>query len=413
MTQPPVQPPNAAAPANSAPADLRDTIDLIRDQVDILQVQAAEQQRPWYRQMSTLLSVIALAVSVIFSSLSVYFRQQDKLEADKEHNVSRVRQNVSDLAELQVQQGEALARAGTNAQMTANIGSAYNVKRQLLIEETESLINSSSARMTSALYVSFANQLAADARVEDAAVYFRLALDAAKTNIARSNVHRGFAMAMMIPGPQQKLVDGRNHWRAALSALARTPDDYAVFLTADNLRVWALLERSVGDARLGDSLMDSSRKVIEGIRNPTARAQMQNLLASDGPPVASTVGLPNPGSIMGDWQVRLSDGRRGTLSLAVNPINQMWSAQVSLTEGGRVVEARQGYGPPTDGNSVMLIWQGQRYSTASPVPVPTSGTMRLRRSGTGRLVGSDEVLGGVPVMIELVSAPVTPGVGSN
>lgn len=392
---------NVTLPQDPPPSDIRQTIDLIRDQVDLLQVQAAERKRPWYHQPSILMSLIALIVSVVFSSLSVYFRHQDKIEGDKEHLVSRVRENVSALADLQVQQGDEVARAGANAQMVSGIMSAFNAKRQLLIEDTESLIGASGERMTSALYVSFAYQLMGDARVDDASRYFRLALSAAKTNLARANVHRGFGLAMMIPGRQVNVAEARKHWREAIATLAEINDDYSTFLTADNLRVWALAERSLGNSAIADSLINESQKVTDKIVNTWNRNQMGNLLATDRASAPLTGDVRPAGTVMGDWQLRLSDGRQGTLSLAVNTFNQMWMAQMSITDRGKVVELRQGAAPPTDGGSMFVTWQGQRFSETSLGPVPTSGTSRFQRVDGQRFVGIDEILGGKPITIEL------------
>jgi len=76
-------------------------------------------------------------------------------------------------------------------------------------------------------------------------------------------------------------------------------------------------------------------------------------------------------------------------------------AEISITDGGKVVELRQGAAPPTDGNSVFVTWQGLRFSETSAGPVSTSGTSRFHRVDGQRFVGIDEILGGKPTTIEL------------
>jgi hypothetical protein len=398
-TEPPIEPGYAPLLPVGASLDVHGAINLLRDKVDLLQIQAAEKKRPWYRQASLLLSLFALAVSVTFSSLSILFRLQDKLDSSAATTVGRIRDDVTKLAELQIEQSDAMTRAGSNYQLLANLSSAYNTRRQLLIEETESLIKASSTQLTSALYVSFANQLAADMRIDDAAGYYGLALRRAATNLARSAVHRGYAMMLMQPGPQIKLEEGRQHWRSALSELDSIRDDNATFLIADDLRIWAFYERAAGDASRADSLIAEAQKTTARIASAYTRVQMQRLIADT---ITTLNGSSSPmvsKSVFGNWRIRFADGREGILSLSLNSYNQTWIALTTLMLEGRVVEIRQGSALPTDGSTIQFTWQSQRSLGLSTVL--GSGAVRLSRNGTGGFSGTDEPLGGAPVKIDL------------
>ena len=407
--------PDHAAPAvHTAPAasgaytpdnDLHRKLELVRDQVDQLQIQAGERKKPWYRQPSTLMSVVALAVSVTFSTLGVVFRLSDKAAADEGAKVSRIRDNLATLAQIQLEQGEAMTRAGNNPQMLAGLSSAYNVRRQMLIEDTEALIaEPRKTQLTSALLVSFAQQLASDTRVDEAIRYYELGLQAARTDVARANVHRGHAMTRMLPGPHLRLDEARGQWRLALAKLANVGGDYAAFLTADNLRAWSFGERALGNALMADSLLSEARASAQRMVNPYGRAQMLALLDADARSAATAPGVLPPAAgghpMVGDWELQFGDGRRGRMTITLNTFNQMWAAQISVMSGGRVVETRNAFGPSTDGSALVLTWQGGRAaSVPGMMPTPISGSLRLRRTGDRSLSGSDEPLGGTGVSV--------------
>src|SRR5258707_568432 len=129
------------------------TLSLLRDQVDALQVQAAERQRPWFKQPSAVLSVVALVVSLTFSLLSAYFHSADTAAASLASTAALVRANLSSLVDLQLQQQDAAARVSNDPIALAGINGAINLKRQMLIEETERLMGQLSGHATSAEYL--------------------------------------------------------------------------------------------------------------------------------------------------------------------------------------------------------------------------------------------------------------------
>src|ERR1700686_4567719 len=63
--------------------ELQSDLKLLRDRVDQLQLDAHEKDRPWYRHVSTVLSVLALLVSLITFVLGQHFEkkraEQDQL----------------------------------------------------------------------------------------------------------------------------------------------------------------------------------------------------------------------------------------------------------------------------------------------------------------------------------------------
>ena len=96
--------PNESSPAEVAP--LAQSVRLLRDQVDALQIAAAEKKTPWYRQMPSLAGLVALLLSI---TTAVYSGVQGRKQ-DVQKKRESLRGIVSSLIELQGEQQAKLDR---------------------------------------------------------------------------------------------------------------------------------------------------------------------------------------------------------------------------------------------------------------------------------------------------------------
>jgi hypothetical protein len=84
------------APSTSS-ADFQRRLDLLRDQVDALQVLNSEKKRPWYKNPSTLISIAALTVSTLLGINSLFQKSADELNAKR----AQLRDLMSRLLDLE------------------------------------------------------------------------------------------------------------------------------------------------------------------------------------------------------------------------------------------------------------------------------------------------------------------------
>jgi hypothetical protein len=82
--------------SNAQTADIERRMTLIRDQLDSLQVTVSEKKKPWYRNSSTILSLLALAISTAFGVNAIY----DKLIADRYAKREQIRDFMSRMLDL-------------------------------------------------------------------------------------------------------------------------------------------------------------------------------------------------------------------------------------------------------------------------------------------------------------------------
>lgn len=129
--------PNESSPAEVAP--LAQSVRLLRDQVDALQIAAAEKKTPWYRQMPSLAGLIALLLSV---TTAVYSGVQGRKQ-DVQKKQESLRGIVSSLIELQGEQQAKLESTEAQklpAQDREFIGGMINNRRMILAEAADNIV---------------------------------------------------------------------------------------------------------------------------------------------------------------------------------------------------------------------------------------------------------------------------------
>lgn len=145
--------PNESSPAEVAP--LAQSVRLLRDQVDALQIAAAEKKTPWYRQMPSLAGLIALLLSVTTAVYSgVQGRKQD---------VQKKRESLRGIVSSLIEQGEQQAKLESTeaqklpAQDREFIGGMINNRRMILAEAADNIVREIPHDVSSSEYNVLAN----------------------------------------------------------------------------------------------------------------------------------------------------------------------------------------------------------------------------------------------------------------
>lgn len=64
------------------PVDIESQIELIRNQVDLLQIESAEKKKPWYKEIPIIISIISLVVSFALGTIGFIYQYNTKIEDD-------------------------------------------------------------------------------------------------------------------------------------------------------------------------------------------------------------------------------------------------------------------------------------------------------------------------------------------
>lgn len=287
--EPPTDKTSGPVTSTQTPEEIAKESELLRERVDALEIKAAERETPWYEQPSLVLSIFAVAISFAFSALGVYYRNKDVQKADTEADVALVRKNIMALAEDDTWLIEAKQRYVGNLNIFLQLDRASHSKRQLLIEETDSLVKTLKGHLSATEYLNFGRYLASDDRTADAFAYYRIALGLAKNNeVAKRAVFRAMAVEWMKPGLLTNPDSGRHYWREDLKSWNRQTSPYSIYVKADILSTWRWEELTLGNTHIADSLKGEARATAKGLpRWSTLRQKLDPWVTAPDPSLAT------------------------------------------------------------------------------------------------------------------------------
>ncbi len=128
-----------ATPAHDPIAEMQSDIQLIRDQVDELQLAIAEKRAAWYKQPSTLISVVALAVSTVTSMGAYYVQQRKDVAQDQAEKLAAVSQLATEIIDTGKQMAD-LNELKDPAQ-ASYLNALLNNKREIMVARATDLVD--------------------------------------------------------------------------------------------------------------------------------------------------------------------------------------------------------------------------------------------------------------------------------
>ena len=425
-----------AAPAQASPAqdprldgipiqhaptvfELRQDTDLLRDQVDALQIAAMEKKRPWYRDHSTLISLSALLLSTIFSLQAVYdtinakaAERSEKTSAEIRTKLETLRQfmvQVADIRNEEVQEQSTTAIA--NPALYGMRSSARNTKRQILLESADAIVADVREDVSAQVLNTLAFEHFMDSRFHSAERYYLAALEASRDSANATVVSLGGLAALyMTPGSPLHAVDrGRTHWARVMEILSARRDEYGRMQRAQTLMQMGWAEMLNGNRGETARLVGRARaELLEMSPQHPGRQQLLATLAASfdeqGYPRRPAAPEDSPlAKLAGMWELRYPGhpSLRGRMQVLSNTQANTHYAAVEVLDGDRLVMKYSGGLFVEDSVTLRIDWMGTRLPGAFG-PVPASGITRLRLAGgTAAYSGSDHELGADPVRFRL------------
>ncbi|MGH2626192.1 MAG: hypothetical protein ACRDHY_06025 [Anaerolineales bacterium] len=386
-------------------------IQLLRDQVDLLQVRAAEKRAPWWRHPSNLLSASALLLSVLSIVLTQGNESAARLQRRSEQRQEEVKRKLATLRENMIQVVQIRQDFNRILQSAATLeekGTAdmlFTMKRQLLMDEAGALIREIDAHVPSNWFVFMGYEMQTESNFTAAEKFFQRALRGPRSG-TQPFAYRGLAGLYMHPNaPLRDLTRGRAHWRQAIAA-QRGRDDFSRLSRGSSYITWATAELMNDEKRRATERFADARREFEGmsVYNPQRGYALGYLETVRN----NLPGAGQPGDDLtraaGEWKVRYPDrpALEGRAILVPNGAGQGLTLQAELVEGGVVVEKRTGSAVATGPRRLRIDWQGARPPSPLAPPAMLLGSMSLERSADGRLyLGEERSLGGRSVPIRL------------
>ena len=374
---------------------------LLTDQVDALQVESAGRNRPWYREPSLIISLLALTISALFSAIGMRQVNAKDIAAKQES----LRQTVVQIVDSQTEMSQVAQENISNPLMARWANSNLNSKRQVLIETALALVGELGDSVDASSLTPLGGQLQLDGRYDEAlALYFK-ALDLVDSPVVRSAILRSIGGSYRLQGSATYDVGkSRDYLQRAVDLFKDQDDDASSFYLADNLLFWAELERSNGEAEMADSLYGQATGAAESmsLSNTARQVILSQIQQSQSSPAEASQAAPD---LRGEWELRFADNssKRGTARIMYDQASATYYVSILVLLDGAVLESRTGSGTTPDASTLLVQWQGTRYSDQYQMPVQASGVCELDiLAGGQELSGTDSAVGDQQHSITLV-----------
>ncbi len=240
-------PAQAGAPeATSAGSDeqLEDRLRLMKAEIDGLQVAAAERNRPWFRQPSIIISVLALVLSLASTGYGTWLAEQQHVREAR----AELAQLIQRLSALPKENLELQTSYASNATVLAQLASAVNAENLVLARQAADIVERRIPDHVSAIECyAVASALIFSSDFDTSRRLLELGLARANDPVSHSTLLRAHAAGLYRSGD---VAAGRERMQAARDIFSRYPTkvrSLVVSTTAHTELYWVGLERGVGD----------------------------------------------------------------------------------------------------------------------------------------------------------------------
>jgi tetratricopeptide (TPR) repeat protein len=239
--------PNPQLPISGS-TDVEAELKLLRDQVDLLQIDTRERKRPWFKQVNSILSVIA----VLFSGFTFAYSQIGQHAEDVRSKKKELRDTVAALIDLR---GEFY-----NTQLQESESINLNNKRLIYVEAADTLITQIPNNVSWAEYAILAYEKQLDSNFTQAERYYQKAIEASRTPLGKNFSIRALAGLYFSQGPLLDFGKGRKHFGEAVDALKNPTDHYMAYTLGYTYEQWGLYELWNGFHVEGNQMIERARK---------------------------------------------------------------------------------------------------------------------------------------------------------
>lgn len=264
-------------------------LSLIRDQVDELQIKAAEKKKPWYKQSPSSTSLLALLLSIstaIYSGIEGHKQDVQK----KQESLRGIISSILDLR-TQLQQSQNLPEAEREFS-----GGMLESKRSILAEAGDNLVRDIPNDISSSEYNILATDKQFNGNAAKAEEYLKRAVAVSQEALRKMTALRNLAGFYAQPGPFQDMNKARKRFQEAVEQIAGEPrDDATAYALGFTWEMSGMAEYTNHFPQAGREKIEKARKYYDDLSaiNPlrvSAPIYLDNRLRGMGitPPTPAT-----------------------------------------------------------------------------------------------------------------------------
>lgn len=243
-------------------SELDEKFDLLKNEVDALQIALLSQQTPWYKNISIWISISALLFSFGTTLVSYERTKVQDIQALK----SELRIVLQRLAQLPTQQFELSKKYKGDENAIGFLASQINQESTLLAKQSASIASKIPPELiTSAEYSSVALALQNSYQIGDALRYLELALKTSESVNDEVAALRGIANLYFISG-QPEL--GRVKYQETLNVFSKYKGHNQFVQKSTHIwtyRFWANSEAGMNRLDLANQKLDEAKKLVSTI----------------------------------------------------------------------------------------------------------------------------------------------------
>jgi hypothetical protein len=176
----------AVAPKAEAtwPNDLNPQLQRLQDEIQTIQMQLAEKGKPWYRQHSLLISIVALVFTVGFNLYGIFYQRSNATKEAVSKSVENLQTILGQLVEIRSDDAKdaVTAKADMAGYSTRNM--LRNTKRLALLNAAGIALAGAKDRVPPTAYVALGGEAVSDGQYAKGDEYLRLGVNAATPDTA-------------------------------------------------------------------------------------------------------------------------------------------------------------------------------------------------------------------------------------
>jgi hypothetical protein len=257
--------------------EIRSEVKLLRDQVDVLQIQASEKRSPWYRQPSTLISVVALTISTIGGLVGWWQQHKEKLIDQTQTDLTTLQRITLDLVDLHK---AVLDNQIADPVHAFSVNSILNAKRQILDTQAIAIADRVDKGVPASIFFVVAGDEYDDGNYTEAERLYLKALGAGDSTVSRLHAPRALAQLYFTPGsPLFEPKKGREQLAHAIEYLRPQGDEGAIFSRGFLYEAWGQDEWLSNDYKDGMAAFQKATAKYSHLSpgNPDRQASLDRL----------------------------------------------------------------------------------------------------------------------------------------
>jgi hypothetical protein len=300
---------NAETVIHTKSAESERPLDLLAKRVDLLEIASHEKTRPWYRQPSTIVAVIALLISLVTTIYTQSASKQESIRSKKEE----LRKLVLNLIEVhQSMRKRVVSPDGQDPQ-------AVVFQHRVLLRSALRLVKQIPDEVSSSEYVILSQEVQTVGETSEAERYLRKAVDASASTLEKAQTLIWLGNFYFEFGPKHSLDKGRDAFQRAGQSLEQQLDPYAIDLRGLTFETWAATELRNGFISQANAKLEQARTIYTTLPKdfPYRAARLEDLdrrvktiVVSAGPESSLLGGLKPPEDVNRALQQLSSDDLR-------------------------------------------------------------------------------------------------------